>query len=170
MPPLPRTLAGLAAGVLLASGIGCGSSSYEAVESAPAVPFDQPDVALRDVRLRGVGLIGGAFDVELRVYNPNDYDLQAPRVNYRIMLDDVQVATGFTDLDVVVPGRDSTVVRVPAAFSYAGLGRAGRAMLNMGAAPYRVLGRITVGTPYGRLTFPYDRAGQFSTINVQRQR
>jgi LEA14-like dessication related protein len=153
----------LAAATLVAVAVGCRSGGGTA---APPIPFDQPEVALRDVRLRGVGLLGGALDVEMRVYNPNGYDLAAPRVDYRIYVQDVQVATGMTDLSVVVPSRDSAVVRLPASFSYAALGSAGRRLLNAGAAPYRVLGRITVGTPYGRLSFPYDRVGNFSTLNV----
>ena len=148
-----------AAGALLA----CGNHT---TVYTPPVPFDQPQVALRDVRLRGVGVTGGALDLELRVYNPNDYDLVAPRVNYRVLLEDTKLAEGLTDLDIIVPSRDSATVRVPASFSYFSVGRAGRTMLQSGAAPYRVLGRITVGTPYGRLSFPYDRAGTFATMNA----
>jgi LEA14-like dessication related protein len=156
----------LTAGALLSAGAGCGSSGGSHTSNEPPIPFDQPQVSLRDVRLRGVGLLGGALDVEMRVYNPNDYALESPRVNYRVYLDDVELATGFTDLNVVVPSRDSATVRLPASLSYAGLRRAGRSLLNSGAAPYRVLGRITVGTPYGRLSFPYDRAGNFATLNA----
>lgn len=162
MRRLVRSLAILATGTLLAASQGCGSSGG----NAPPVPFDEPEVALRDVRLRGVGLTGGELDVELRVYNPNDYALRAPRVRYRVLLDTVQVARGITDLDVTVAGGDSAVVRLPATVSYLGLGRAGRALLNTGAARYRVLGRITVGTPYGRLSFPYDRVGTFSALSA----
>lgn len=167
MRHLARVLPIFAAGTMLATGVGCGGSHHTTV-SAPVIPFDQPEVALRDMRVRGVGILGGALDVEMRVYNPNAYDLEAPRVNYRVYLDDVEVANGFTDLSVVIPSRDSAIVRLPAAFTYSGVRQAGRVLVNTGAAPFRVLGRITVGTPYGRLTFPYDRAGSFSTLHVPR--
>ena len=163
-----RPFATLAALGLIAAGLACGRNRIES--ATPAIPFDPPEVALRDVRLRGVGITGGALDLELRVYNPNDYQLTAPRVNYRVLVDRQELATGFTDLDVVVPSRDSATVRVPASFSYLSMGRAGRSLMNSGAAPYRVLGRITVGTPYGRLSFPYDRAGNFATLNAGLQR
>jgi LEA14-like dessication related protein len=160
-----RALTVLAAGTVLTTGVSCGGSSRPVV-SAPPIPFDEPEVALRNVRVRGVGILGGALDVEMRVYNPNSYDLESPRVKYRVLLDDVEVANGFTDLSVIVPSRDSAIVRLPAAFTFAGVRGAGRVLMNTGVAPYRVLGRITVGTPYGRLTFPYDRAGNFSTLNA----
>lgn len=139
----------------------CGGSREEA---GPAVPFTQPDVALRDVRVRGLGLSGSALDLELRVANPNGYALETPRVSYRVYLGDVELAKGMTDLSVTVAGNDSALVRVPATVGYLAMQRAGRELLGTGAAPYRVLGRITVGTPYGRLTFPYDRAGRFATL------
>jgi LEA14-like dessication related protein len=102
----------------------------------------------------------------MRVYNPNGYDLRTPRVKYRVLVDQSELATGYTDLNVVLPSQDSAVVRVPASFSYAALGKAGRSVLARGAAPYRVLGKITVGTPYGPITFPYDRAGTLAALNL----
>ena len=158
---MPRAFTIVVTTSLLVAGAGCGSSSRS---SGPPVPFDQPAVALRDVRVRGVGLLGGELEILLQVYNANAYDLVNPRVRYSVFVDTVLLATGLTDVTQTLPARDSTQVRVPATFRYTGMSRAGRVMMGTGAAPYRVLGRITVGTPYGRLTFPYDRAGRFSTI------
>ena len=151
---LSTTLAALAA---------CGGNGTPR-EAPPPIPFTQPDVALRNVQLRGVGLTGSALDLDLRVDNPNDYALRAPRVSYRVYVGDVQLAEGITDLALTVPEGDSALVRVPATVGYAALQQAGRQLLGTGAAPYRVLGRITVGTPYGRVTFPYDRVGRFATL------
>ena len=147
---------------LVAAFTACGGSSRPA---EPPIPFTQPDVALRNVQLRGIGLTGGELDLELQVMNPNGYALVDPRVSYRVYLRDVEVASGFTDLSLTVAEGDSAVVRVPASVGYMALQRAGRTLIGgTGAAPYRVLGRITVGTPYGRRTFPYDRVGRFATI------
>ena len=162
--PTPRPPRALPAALLFATLAACGGGRRTHRVEEPSIPFDRPSVALRDVRLSGAGLLGGAAEIQLRVHNPNDYDLTEPRVNYRVLLDDVEIATGLTDLDVTVPAEDSVTVKLPATFSYRGLGRAGRLVANTGAAPYRVLGRIIVGTPHGRLSFPYDRAGQFSTL------
>lgn len=167
MRSLTHTLAAImAGGVLLAGASGCGGSSAPTPNAAP-VPFDEPDVALRDAHIRGIGLTGGAMDIGMRVYNPNDYDLVAPRVSFRVLLDGKHVADGLADPDVVVPAHDSTVLRLPATFSYATAGRAGRALIDNGALSYRVLGRMTVGTPYGRFWFPYDRVGHFAPLNAR---
>jgi LEA14-like dessication related protein len=160
-------IANLTLGAAMIAGTSaCGGSQRESAAPAPA-PFYQPDVALRTAHIRGVGLTGGAMDIEMRVYNPNDYDLLSPRVSYRILLGGKHVADGLANPDVVVPAHDSALVRIPATFSYGSVGEAGRALINRGALEYRVLGRMTVGTPYGRFWFPYDRAGQFATLSAR---
>ena len=151
---------------LVAAASACGGSSRESAAPAP-VPFYQPDVALRNAHIRGVGLTGGAMDIELRVYNPNDYDLLSPHVSYRIIVGGKHVADGLADPDVVVPARDSAFVSIPATFSYSSVGNAGRMLVDRGALDYRVLGRMTVSTPYGRFWFPYDRAGRFATFSAR---
>ena len=162
-----HSLAALSLGAaLVAAASACGGSARERAAPAP-VPFYQPDVALRDARVSGVGLTGGAMEIQLRVYNPNDYDLLSPHVSYRIIVGGKHVADGLADPDVVVPARDSAFVSIPATFSYSSVGSAGRALIDRGALDYRVLGRMTVGTPYGRFWFPYDRAGRFTTFSAR---
>lgn len=137
---------------------------------APPIPFEQPAVALRDVHVSGAGVLGGAVEIAMRIYNPNDYDLLSPRVSYRLYLDRVQVSNGITDFDVIVPRHDSVLVRVPGRFSYAAVGAAGINIMNAGAARYHVVGRMAVGTPYGRLSFPYDRFGQVAPLDAAMRR
>ena len=107
---------------------------------------------------------GIVMQVTLRVYNPNDYRLVEPRVWYRVYVEGDRVASGFYDVSTEVPARDSATFEVPVPFKYTSVGQAGRAMVNNGAITYRVLGTIVVGTPYGRLSSPYDRAGQFAAL------
>ncbi|MGH7663094.1 MAG: LEA type 2 family protein [Gemmatimonadaceae bacterium] len=163
-----RSLLLAAAVASVAASIACGSSRHDPPEPLP--PFDQPAVSLRDVRLAGVGITGGSMDLELGVYNPNFYDLEQPRVTYRVFVDDTELGDGIYDADVTVLAEDSATVTMPMSFSYLSVGRAGRALLDRGAVNYRVIGHITVGTPYGRIRFPYDRVGRFATLTAQRSR
>lgn len=160
--PLSLPLLLLAAATACASG---GSNNTRNDPPAPPPPpFDRPMVALRDVHVNGVGITGGSMKVALRVYNPNDYRLVEPRVFYRVYVEGDRVAAGFYDVNTEVPPRDSAIFEVPVSFRYTSVGQAGRAMVNSGAITYRVLGTIVVGTPYGRLGSPYDRAGQFAAL------
>lgn len=126
--------------------------------------FNQPVVTFKDVRFNGIGLQGGSVDVILNVYNPNGYGLSAQRLDYQVLVDSTQLGTGAITQTFGVKGNDSTEVRLPVTFSYSGLGRAGRALMAKGVVNYRVLGNITVGTPLGNFTRPFDRTGQYNSL------
>jgi LEA14-like dessication related protein len=148
-------LAGLLVTVAAGS-FGCASIGRNA--------FAEPVVTLRDVKLRGVGMTGGSFDVVLSVYNPNGYRLDATQLTYNVLVDSVRFANGTMDQRFTVQEKDSTLVTVPISFSYAGVGEAGRQLLNTGSVNYRVHGDVSVGTPVGSFKVPYDRTGRFSTF------
>jgi LEA14-like dessication related protein len=126
--------------------------------------FAEPVVTLRDVKLQGIGLTGGSFDVVLSVYNPNGYRLDATQLNYNLFVDTLRFANGTLSQRFSVQENDSTLVTVPINFTYAGVGEAGRQLLNTGSVNYRVAGDVTVATPVGSFKVPYDRTGRFSTL------
>ena len=156
-----KALAALTLAVVAA----CGGSRAPA-PYVPPVPFDDPSVAIRDVRLAGAGLTGGSMDIVVSVYNPNDYDVQAPRLSYQLYVGDTRLTDGYYDANISLRSRDSALVKIPATFSYLTARRAGLAVAGTGTVDYRMLGRISVGTPYGRMSAPYDRMGRFAPLNV----
>lgn len=153
-------LGGSVAAVMLLATVACSSLGRSV--------FKEPVVTLRDVRLNGVGLTGGSMDVVLNVYNPNGYNLSATQMTYRLMVDSVQFADGLVQQRFDVARNDSNTVRIPVAFTYAGIGEAGRQLLNTGSINYRVAGGLTVATPLGNFTVPYDRTGRFSALGGNR--
>lgn len=130
--------------------------------------FDEPVVTFRNVQVNGLGLTGGSLDVVLSVYNPNGFRLDATRLTYRVLVDSTALGQGAIDQRFTVQGGDSTLVRLPVSFTYAGLGAAGRQLLQSGSVNYRVLGDFTVSTPLGNFTRPYDRTGQFTSLGRTR--
>lgn len=148
-------LAGLAM-VAAVGAYGCASVARNA--------FSEPVVTLRDVKLQGIGMTGGSFDVILSVYNPNGFRLDASQLRYNVFVDSVRFANGTMNQRFTVQEKDSTLVTVPINFTYAGVGEAGRQLLNTGSVNYRVAGDVTVATPVGNFTVPYDRTGRFSTL------
>jgi LEA14-like dessication related protein len=157
-PPIFRRAAPMALATALAAG--CATIGRQV--------FEQPVVTFKDVRVSGLGLQGGSLDVLLNVYNPNRFALDATRLTYRLMVDSTQLGTGALDQRFVVQRGDSAVVRLPVQFSFAGLGAAGRQLLRSGAVNYRVLGDVTVSTPIGNFTRPFDRTGQFTNLGGSR--
>jgi Late embryogenesis abundant protein len=160
-----RTLTNTAFAAALVLVAACGGSSAPG-PYVPPVPFDQPIVAMRDVRLAGAGLTGGSMDIVVSVYNPNDYAVQTPRMTYYLLVDTARVASGDYDAIIELPARDSAQIRIPATFSYASMRNAGRTAASVGAVNYRMVGRISVATPYGRLSAPYDRTGRFAPLSI----
>lgn len=150
----------MAASAAIIAGAGCSTLGHAA--------FKDPVVHLRDVRVRGVGLTGGSLDVLLSVYNPNHYRLDATRLTYKVNLagDSIMLASGAIDSKFTVNENDSTEVTVPVSFTYAGIGAAGRSLLNTGAVDYHVLGDVTVGSPVGNFTVPYTATGRFTTTGI----
>ena len=124
--------------------------------------FKQPVVTFKDLRLAGVGLTGGSMDVFLNVYNPNGYKLDATRLTYKLLVGDQQLALGALDSRFTVQNGDSTTIRIPVDFTYKGIGAVATQMMNNGTASYRVTGDVSVGTPVGNFTIPYDQTGRFS--------
>lgn len=128
--------------------------------------FAEPVVSLRDVAVTGVGLNGGSLDVQLAVYNPNGYTLDATKLTYNIFVgDSTRVGTGQLTTRQSFQKKDTTVVHVPVSFTYAGLGAAGRELMNSGSVVYKVTGDVTVSTPIGDFTRPYTGTGRYSTLS-----
>ncbi|GLC27496.1 hypothetical protein rosag_40090 [Roseisolibacter agri] len=130
--------------------------------------FKEPIVNFRNVEVKGLGLSGGSLDVVLSVYNPNGFKLDATRLTYQLQVDSIQVGTGALDQQFVVQENDSSLVRLPVSFTYAGLGAAGRQLIQSGSVNYRVLGDVTVKTPLGSFTRPYSGTGRFSALSGTR--
>lgn len=153
----------LAVAVAASAAIGLGACSVLGRQA-----FKQPEVKLRDVKVRGIGLNGGSLDVLLSVYNPNHYRLDATRLTYRVALagDSVTLASGALDSKFTVEDNQSTDVTIPVSFTYAGVGAAGRSLLSTGSVNYHVLGDVTVGSPVGNFTVPYSSQGRFTTTGV----
>jgi LEA14-like dessication related protein len=127
--------------------------------------FKQPIVNFKDLRVRGLGLTGGSLDAYLNVYNPNGFKLDATRLTYTVTVgDNAQVGTGALDSRFTVQNKDSTTIRIPIDFTYAGIGAAARQMMQSGSVPYNVTGDISVATPVGNFTVPYSGTGRFSAF------
>ena len=145
--------------ILLATAIaaaGCSALGRQALKD--------PIVTLADVKVTGVGLNGGSLDVVLNVQNPNDFRLDATQLRYNVLVDTVPFANGTTTQRFTVEGMRSQQVHIPINFTYAGVGQAGRQLMNVGSVNYTVKGDVTVGSPLGNLTVPFSQTGRYSTL------
>ena len=126
--------------------------------------FANPVVELKDVRLRGIGAQGGSLDLVLEVYNPNDYRLDASRVTYTLFVDTTQIATGVVNKLVTLENRKKSEVTLPVTFTTRELLGVAGVLTRTGSVDYRVAGDVTVATPFGSFTRPYDGKGRFDSL------
>jgi LEA14-like dessication related protein len=126
--------------------------------------FQEPIVTFKDLKVRGLGITGGTLDAYVNVYNPNGFRLDATRLTYNVMVGQNQLGTGALDSRFTVQDKDSTTIRIPIDFTYAGIGAAGTQMMQQGSVPYTITGDVTVATPVGNFTRPYTGTGRFSAF------
>lgn len=116
----------------------------------------QPDVWLTGARLVSLGVGGGVMDVELGVYNPNDFVVRAGGLTYDVDFESpggdgwLDLAEGRFDEALRIQPGDTASVVVPVEFSYGGLGAVIRGLLDQGSFEYRVNGLIAVEEPIVR--------------------
>lgn len=127
--------------------------------------FKQPIISFNDLQVEGIGTKGGTVDVVLSVYNPNGYRLDATKLTYRLLVDTTAVGDGVYNTKFAVQSGDSAIVRLPVSLSYSGLAAAAKQLKEKGSVNYRVIGDVTVATPVGNFTKPYDQTGRFSTLS-----
>lgn len=157
-----RALLSLALAALLA---GCGSGMYQ-----------QPEVTLEGVQLGGLGIRGGTLLVNVQVYNPNRFSLNAQELRYDLALGDareagdttwIDFASGTYDRTFSVAARDTGRVQIPVEFTYSGLGGAASSILRSGTFNYRASGAVDVRTPVGTFEVPFRRRGTVTLMGVR---
>src|SRR3981081_1638061 len=101
-------------------------------------------VTFTDRKARALGLIGGTLDAYVNVYNPNGFRLDATRLTYNVMVGQNQLGNGALDSRFTVQSNDSTTIRIPIDFTYAGIGAAGTQMVEQGSGADHITGALTV--------------------------
>src|SRR5919198_4131187 len=149
---------------LVTAVVGAASLLAAACSTLGRQAFREPVVTLQDVKVTGVGLNGGSLDVVLNVENPNEFRLDATQLNYTVLVDTVTFANGTTTQQFTVEGKRAQPVHIPINFTYAGVGQAGRQLLNTGSVNYTVKGVLTVGSPVGSFPISFSRTGRYSTL------
>jgi len=130
--------------------------------------FEQPEVTLAGFRPGGIGLTGGLIYVQLRIVNPNGFDLRADELKYDLDVADpndaskwIDFAAGTFDEELRVPGDGEATVEIPIEFTYDAVGGIFRSIMNKGTFNYRATGEVMLEDPVTR-TIPFKKAGVLS--------
>jgi LEA14-like dessication related protein len=125
--------------------------------------FARPTIAVRGVKVKSIGLTGGAIQVTLSIANPNPYPLPVQRAVYSFALaDSTEVGRGESAVAFTLPAHDSAVVDLPVDVSWQGLRAAARDASRDGTIDYVLKGSVTLDTPLGNPNVPFQEAGRFT--------
>ena len=114
--------------------------------------FTEPDIALQEIEVTGIGLTGGTFNLVFDVYNPNDYRLRSTRLEVGIDLEGTHFGDALLDRPLDLSPTNHSRIVVPVRFEWAGVGAGAKALLTKRAVGYGLTGRVLVDTPLGERT------------------
>ncbi len=122
-----------------------------------------PKVNLVNIVPIGAGPFEQRFRVDLRVSNPNDFDIPLSGLSFDIDVNDDYFATGLSNQEVMIPRLDSAVVSAEATASSIDLVRHILKVVQTGAVEYRIKGSALI-YGLGTRTVPFERDGKLNLI------
>lgn len=111
--------------------------------------FKEPELALQEIDVTGIGLTGGTFDLVFDVWNPNDYRLRSTRLEIGIDLEGTHFGDALMDRPLDLSPTNHSRVVVPVRFEWAGVGAGAKALLTRRAVGYAITGAVLLDTPVG---------------------
>lgn len=114
--------------------------------------FRQPEIRLDHAVVRGVGFSGGNLDLVVRVQNPNNFTLQADKLQVGLDVEGSHLGDITYEDDFAVTQNGETTLILPLRFGWSGVGNAVRAALGYGDLPYTMKGQATLKLPGGART------------------
>jgi LEA14-like dessication related protein len=122
--------------------------------------FEKPSLELETLEITGLGASGVSMVLWLDVFNPNDYDIRTTRVEADLDLEDTHFGSAMLEESVRLAASSHTTVRVPAEFSWEGIGAGARALLDRGAVNYALETKLRVDTSLGGRTLSFRNRGE----------
>lgn len=127
--------------------------------------FEEPSVRLTALGITEIGLSGVSVDLWLEVFNPNDYDIRTTWIEAELELEGTHFGTATYAEPVVLAAAANTEFKIPAEFSWEGIGAGARALLRSGSLNYELKTRLKVKTSLGSHTVSLGNRGEVEVWN-----
>ncbi len=122
-----------------------------------------PQVHVVDIRLLQSGLLEQRFRVELRIGNPNDFDLPLDGLTFELDLNGRRFAEGFTDQAVTVPRLGEARVSLAASTTLFDMMAQALILGERSELSYRIAGVVYL-RGLARRQVPYQRGGRLRLL------
>lgn len=124
---------------------------------------EPPRVTLSDIRMLEGGLFEQRFQVDLRIRNPNDFDLAIDGLTFALELNGSDFADGVSDQRVTVPRLGEAVVAVTASTTVLHMVQQALRLGERADLEYRLSGDVFLAG-LARRTVPYERSGRLQLL------
>jgi len=114
-----------------------------------ALAFEEPQIALQEINVTGLGMTGGTLDLVFDVYNPNQYRLRSTRLEVGLELANTDFGEALIDKPLDLSPENHSRVVMPVRFTWAGVGAAARSLLQSQELPYGITWAVILDTPLG---------------------
>ena len=118
-------------------------------------PGEPPEVLVTNITPLEATAFEQRLQIDVRVRNPNDYDLQVTGVDFRLDLNGKRLARGVSNQEFTVPRLSDSVVSVQTSTSMLDIARQVLAFRQADAVTYGISGRFFLAS--GRL--PFENSG-----------
>ena len=122
-----------------------------------------PQVHVVDIRLLQSGLLEQRFRVDLRIGNPNDFDLPLDGLTFELDLNGRHFADGFTNQSVTVPRLGEARVSVDASTTLIDMMEQALLLGERAELSYRIEGVVYL-RGLARRQVPYERGGRLRLL------
>lgn len=139
--------------------------------SACTGSVQRPEIELEGITLGSVGLTGGTLIANVKVHNPNRFNVRANNLRYQLFLRRnaaapadsawTRFADGVYPDTLNVRAGQTRTFGIPVSFTFGQLAGAGRSLMDYGRVDYRAQGTVDVRTPLGTREVPFHKTGTF---------
>ena len=121
----------------------------------------EPVVTMTGVDFRGISTEGLSFNLLMDVENPNGFGADISDLEYRVLLDNAEVATGLQKDTVVVPAESVVEVGIPFTIVWSGIDKGLKKLLDGEEHEWRLKGSVRLSKGAMSRVFRFSENGTY---------
>ena len=123
--------------------------------------IEEPVVTMTGVDFKGISTDGLSFKLLVDVENPNGFGADISELEYRVLLDNVEVATGMQKDTVAVPAESTVEVAMPFTIVWGGIDKGLKKLLDGEEHEWRLKGSVRLNKGALSRVFRFSENGTF---------
>lgn len=127
---------------------------------------DLPDVSLAGLSFAEAGLFEQGFTVQLRLKNPNDFDIPVDALNFALDINGGTFARGLTNEDFILPALEEVIVPIEVSVSTNDLIERVTAIGTGRRLEYELTGSAEIASWLANQVVPFKRSGKLALPEI----